>query len=204
MVHFQLGFFLLLCMPQKYFCFRCSNVTKKCNGGYLMSSFGWRSFDHGCTTRLRTCSGRHGLRFVSANLWCSKSRARADQKGLNALVCFEFYRWFHSLWICSLTRTPSPWQLQGILESKSALWRGVFKCSALDSGWSRESPSVCLSVGRSVCLFGLNSFGGWLCAMLAGTWKTANSCKEWMLWWGWAVRSPVVNCGWHVRKSSAQ
>ena len=40
MVHFQLGFFLLLCMSQKYFCFRCSNVTKekKCNGGYLMSS----------------------------------------------------------------------------------------------------------------------------------------------------------------------
>ena len=51
-----------------------------------------------------------------------------------------------------------------------------------------------LSFPLFVCLFGPNSFEGWLCAMLAGTWKTANSCKEWMLWWGWAVRNPGVNC----------
>ena len=64
MVPFQLGFFLLLCMSQKYFCFRCSNVTKEKKMQWWLphvNYFGFRSFDHGCTTRLRTCSGRHGF-----------------------------------------------------------------------------------------------------------------------------------------------
>ena len=175
--------------------------------------------------------GKAWLRFVSANLFSSsrclysKLRARADQKGLNALVCVVFYRWFHSLWICWTVWRELPHH-GSCKESSSQRVPFGRVCSGPHSAWSRENPFICLLVSIHLLSFFLSFFSffrsfflvfsflffclfvclsvwllvwseffrGWLCAMLAGTWKTANSCKEWMLWWGWAVRNPGVNC----------